>query len=96
MSSKLKKLIIAIVVILVLGVGGVFVYSTIANMSNVVISDFRLLDENDQVMQNTDVYLAETAANGFVVKVAIDSTGQSGGAIVYSTDTDVADVPCLA
>ena len=92
MSSKLKKLIIAIVVILVLGVGGVFVYSTIANMSNVVISDFRLLDENDQVMQNTDVYLAETAANGFVVKVAIDSTGQSGGAIVYSTDTDVADV----
>ncbi|MBQ9790048.1 MAG: hypothetical protein IJW24_00450 [Clostridia bacterium] len=92
MSKKLKKLIISLVVVLIVGVGGFFIWNTISNMSDIVISDFKLLDSNDKAMQNTEVFLGEASTNGFAIKVGISANGQNGGYTVYSTDRSVADV----
>jgi len=92
MSSKLKKVIIVAVVFLVLAIGGLFVVNAITNMSDVIITDFRILDENNEVVQDKDVYLGEASNNKFPINVYVDADGEYGGYTLYSTNKSVANI----
>ena len=92
MSSKLKKLIIIAVIVLVLGLGSLFVYSSISSASDVTITDFRILDNKNNIMQDRDVFLGETSTNNFKIVVDVEPNKTSGGFHFYSTDTKVAKV----
>ncbi len=93
MSSKLKKLLLSFVIILIVAGGGFFIFSTISNMNDVVITDFRIVDSNGtKAMKDTSVYLGEISENKLNIKVSVSAQGYNGGYFVYSTNKDVAEI----
>ena len=92
MSSKLKKIIIIAVVFIVLGLGGLFVYTSFSGMQNIVISNFQIVDSENNVIQNRQEYLGKLSSNKFMVKVNVSANGNSGGYYLYSTNQNVAKI----
>lgn len=92
MNSKLKKAIIVAIVLIVLGLGGLFIYNSFSSMQNIVISNFQIVDSENNVIQNRQEYLGKLTSNKFMVKVNVSANGYSGGYYLYSTNKDVADI----
>jgi len=91
-SPKLKKLIIIAVIVLVVGIGGIFIYSSLQNLSSVVINDFRIVNDDNEIIREMRVELGNIQENKFPINVNISATGASGGYYFYSTNPNVAKV----
>ena len=92
MNPKLKKVIILAVVLMILSFGGIFLSTTLSNMKKTTITDFKIVDADNNLMKDKNVYINETSTNKFKLGVVITADGQNGGYRLYSTNPYVADV----
>ena len=92
MNPKLKKVIILAVVLMILCFGGIFLSSALSGMSKTTITDFKIVDADNNLMRDQNVFINETSTNKFKLDVVIAADGQNGGYSLYSTNPSVANV----
>lgn len=92
MSSKLKKIIIIAVVVVILAIGSLVVYTTFSKTSAVTINDLRIRDAatNDEIFEK-EVFLTAPQDNKFDVSLDYGLSTKIDW-IVYSSDENVAKV----
>ena len=92
MNPKFKKILITLVVVIALGVIALVAYLSLLNMSNVTISDFKIIDANGQIMKDQYVYIGQNENDDIKIGIKISADGEAGGYTFYSTNTNVATV----
>lgn len=95
MSSKLKKVIIAVVVLLLVGVGVLVGVSMLSRLSTTTIYDLRLVDyETETEIFEKEVYLTAIDNNNFDIKVEASSSSITSY-VVSSSNPSVATVSMI-
>ena len=95
MSSKLKKVIIAVVVLLLVGVGVLVGVSMLSRLSTTTIYDLRLVDyETETEIFEKEVYLTAIDNNNFDIKVEASSSSITSY-VVFSSNPSVATVSMI-
>jgi len=91
-NPKFKKILIILVVFIAIVVIALVAYMSLSGMSNVTISDFKIVDANGQIMKDQYVYIGQNENDEIKIGLRISADGDAGGYNFYSTNTNVATV----
>ena len=92
MNSKLKKVIIIAIILMVLALGGVFLSMFASNSSNVIISNLCILETDGKIMKDKEVYIQNSSNNRFPIVVKMTTNGPSNGYVISSSNPNVANI----
>lgn len=92
MSSKLKKAILAVVIVLVVAVGGIVIFSSVTKISSTTVYDLRIIEsETKAEIFEKEVYLTADDNNSFNIELKASASAMTNF-VVSSSDSSVATV----